>query len=836
MEKFELKYHFHPKKGWINDPNGFVKAFGKYFLFYQYNPNSIKHENILWGVATSYDLIHFEEQGIALHTDKDYDQNGCWSGSAIFEDNILYLYYTGNKDTKEAREQTQNLAVSYDGKTFTKVSNNPIINKDHLPQDCSSLDFRDPSIFKEEDTYYIIIGCKSTSDKANLLLFESKDMKSFSFVKYLEKDSPALYMFECPTSARLTVLKRNEITKSYEKTSQSKRILLASLIDFKKESNLNEQSGGTFDNHMATAYQVLQEDKSSKINSYKQLHRNAFKEIDKGFDFYAPIICNESYIQASPTDFPNKAKMIAWMAMWERNWFANENNLDWNHNLTLTRDIQILAKDELLDTNKMQLLQKPLIENSHYFKTVFTKKIKLQKGKQFNLPQLNGFYKHIKLKLEKYINYKIQLLSNKKNYALVEIKDNTLIFDIRNYAYKVKGNINERSTKQGYRSVNISLLEEWDFDIYLDRACIEIFSSDGTISLSNMYYAPHNADKFFIESDSKIQPVITIEAKDFNDKQLISLGESLLDIIDKKKFVAGAPLNFISAARLYYEFSHFASFQTFLSDSDISKRNYLRMQKEIKKEKVINLVSSEDIPLDLDLPQAVVTTAKDGERSFEFKFKDTSLEYMWMMPLNNIPTINNYFYFGTVPFIFEKNIEFYKEYFEFLKGKNEFIFDPNIRLSLFAEERIVELVLNFMTYAKHTKLSQEEYDLLAKHLECKLENTSLESYLFGNYPKLESIMLTKGSKGSTLYRRHKKAISVKAVKVDPTTIVDTTGAGDSYYGVFIGYLLNKCKTLDINFIPDKLIKEAMTKASEISCKVCQKKGCLPLRSYLAKSK
>ena len=47
-----------------------------------------------WGHATSKDLVNWVDQGIALYPSKDFDANGCFSGSALEVDKKMYLYYT----------------------------------------------------------------------------------------------------------------------------------------------------------------------------------------------------------------------------------------------------------------------------------------------------------------------------------------------------------------------------------------------------------------------------------------------------------------------------------------------------------------------------------------------------------------------------------------------------------------------------------------------------------------------------------------------------------------------------------------------------------------------
>ncbi|MCI5744746.1 MAG: glycoside hydrolase family 32 protein [Erysipelotrichaceae bacterium] len=143
-------YHFTPKIGWINDPNG-LSYFSNYFhMFYQYNPYSTNWDRMHWGHATSKDFVIFKEEKVAIAPSEKYDLGGgIFSGSAIVKDNILQAYYTG---VSLNEKQTQNLAF-YNGDYFIKYENNPIIDQDLLPKEYDVSNFRDPYVVFKNNKY-----------------------------------------------------------------------------------------------------------------------------------------------------------------------------------------------------------------------------------------------------------------------------------------------------------------------------------------------------------------------------------------------------------------------------------------------------------------------------------------------------------------------------------------------------------------------------------------------------------------------------------------------------------------------------------------------------------
>src|SRR6201996_5636788 len=81
-ELYRPGFHFSPKEKWMNDPNGMVRYDGVYHLFFQYYPNDIVWGPMHWGHATSKDLVHWQQQPIALYPDS---LGYIFSGSAVVD-------------------------------------------------------------------------------------------------------------------------------------------------------------------------------------------------------------------------------------------------------------------------------------------------------------------------------------------------------------------------------------------------------------------------------------------------------------------------------------------------------------------------------------------------------------------------------------------------------------------------------------------------------------------------------------------------------------------------------------------------------------------------------
>lgn len=195
MYNSELNYHFHPKNGWLNDPNGLVFFKGYYHFFFQHSPHfeNPGKEPIVWGHARTKDFLHFEELSPALLADQTYDEGGVWSGTAKVIDDTLYLFYAS---LDREMKQTISVAYSFDGETFHKFEENPVISD--YPKD-GSRDFRDPAIFRKDNVNYLVIASADVSKKTgNLLLYKSDDLKGWEYQGVLYECADARFC-ECPS-------------------------------------------------------------------------------------------------------------------------------------------------------------------------------------------------------------------------------------------------------------------------------------------------------------------------------------------------------------------------------------------------------------------------------------------------------------------------------------------------------------------------------------------------------------------------------------------------------------------------------------------------------------
>lgn len=188
------QFHLLPAANWMNDPNAPIYWKNNYHMFYQYNPDGAYWGDMHWGHAISSDMVHWKHLPIAVFpTAGGPDADGCFTGTAVIENDKVIVLYTGvvavpldratSKGTLNLRE-TQCLLTSGDPelKSWTKLEA-PVIAEP--PTGMQVNGFRDPSPWRQDDWWYMVLGAGVANRGGVVLLYKSKDLHSWEFVHVL---------------------------------------------------------------------------------------------------------------------------------------------------------------------------------------------------------------------------------------------------------------------------------------------------------------------------------------------------------------------------------------------------------------------------------------------------------------------------------------------------------------------------------------------------------------------------------------------------------------------------------------------------------------------------
>lgn len=257
-QKHQLQYHIVPQKGLLNDPNGLIQYKGIYHVFFQWNQHGTVHKNKSWGHVTSKDLIHWDYHEAALEPNDWYDKDGVYSGSAVTLNDKLYLFYTGNvREAEGKRESYQCLAVSEDGFTFEKKG--PLFRH---PEGYTG-HVRDPKVWQDEEgTWWMILGAQKNDLTGDTILYQSANLLNWEFKgSFMEENLSLGYMWECPDVLRF---KEKDVF-----------VFSPQGLEKKEKQNQNIYQTGYLTGKLTSKGTFLSD-------------KTEFKELDKGFEFYAP--------------------------------------------------------------------------------------------------------------------------------------------------------------------------------------------------------------------------------------------------------------------------------------------------------------------------------------------------------------------------------------------------------------------------------------------------------------------------------------------------------------------------------------------------------------------
>lgn len=315
---YRSKFHFTPKKHWMNDPNGMFYLNGTYHLFFQHYPEGNVWGPMHWGHATTKDFLHWKEHPIALAPDS---LGYIFSGSAVVDVNntsglgtkdnpavvAMFTYHDPIKE-REGRNnfQTQGIAYSLDaGKTWSKYAHNPVLDNPGIK------DFRDPKLqWDEQHQQWIMV----LAVKDRVYFYTSTDLLDWKKTSEFGAGIGAHDgVWECPDFFPLEV----------EGTAQTKWVLLQSL-------NPGGYNGGS-----GTQYFVgdFDGDQFTPVKTMQNLPAKHPYWLDFGRDNYAGV----SWSNVPKND--GRRIYVGWMSNWQ---YAQEVPTEtWRSAMTIPRELTL---------------------------------------------------------------------------------------------------------------------------------------------------------------------------------------------------------------------------------------------------------------------------------------------------------------------------------------------------------------------------------------------------------------------------------------------------------------------------------------------------------------
>lgn len=443
------KNHIEMPFGLVNDPNGLSYFNGKYHIFYQWNPFGCEHKTKHWALVKTTDFVNFTKPEIILKPEDWFDKNGCYSGGAYVKDDTLKLFYTGNvKNEKDERESYQCIVDYNKDGSFEKRG--PIIPKQ---PDGYTAHFRDPMIFVNEGIYYMVLGVQRENLSGAALIYKSDDIEKWELVGELETDMKEFgYMWECPN-----IIKVNDDKYAFLFSPQG--------LEAEEFKNQNIYQSGYVIGNL--------EFKVPQLKNHSE-----FKEIDMGFDFYAPQVFTHN----------DKNIMIGWVGMPDKDSeYPSGENGGWMFPLTLPRVLEY--KDNVL-------YQKPLKE----VENLREKQIVSVKDLDINEYSLDLDSRNIEIDLEllleesTFIDFKfifrdeyINLTYNKENGVCVIDRNNM----------KLGG--------KGIRKFKLNVDKTLKLHMFIDNSVMEIYYQEGLETTTLMYFPKFDDFKIEIKSDNKVK-------------------------------------------------------------------------------------------------------------------------------------------------------------------------------------------------------------------------------------------------------------------------------------------------------------------------------------------
>ena len=178
------QFHGGPYQFWMNEPHAPVYYNGKYHLFYQANMTGSYWRNICWGHYVSDDMVNWKPIKEAITpTENSVVPDGVWSGGATLDQNgVPLLFFTAGNDSFRDTPgliSNQNIGVAWPADLSDPELTDWVIGSELalIQQNGQGRpgEFRDPHIWKEGDTWCMLVCSGAASSKGGTALLYTTD-------------------------------------------------------------------------------------------------------------------------------------------------------------------------------------------------------------------------------------------------------------------------------------------------------------------------------------------------------------------------------------------------------------------------------------------------------------------------------------------------------------------------------------------------------------------------------------------------------------------------------------------------------------------------------------
>ena len=183
---YKTQFHGGPYQHWMNEPHAPVYYNGMYHLFFQQNMVGTYWRNISWGHLVSEDMVSWRPVKEAITPmENTVAPDGVWSGGAALDVNgVPVLFFTAGNDSfaEDGLISNQNIGAAYPANLSDPELIDWVVCGDlaiaQVPGQGRPGEFRDSHIWKEDDTWYMLICSGSeTSHGGSALLYETRTLE-----------------------------------------------------------------------------------------------------------------------------------------------------------------------------------------------------------------------------------------------------------------------------------------------------------------------------------------------------------------------------------------------------------------------------------------------------------------------------------------------------------------------------------------------------------------------------------------------------------------------------------------------------------------------------------